>query len=127
MGRTRGAERGPRQARKTDARCSAEVRRAREAGMNAADRPRFALSLTRLAQAFGAELNDSQVEIYWDELCGFPIDAVETATRRAICELKFFPKIRELLERIDVPELPDATRAWSLLREALKQYLPGSG
>lgn len=95
--------------------------------MNASDRTRFGVMLFKLADAFGEQLSDARVEIYFERLAPFPIEAVEAAASRAMDELRFFPRVAELLDRLVMPGLPPVGEAWAELQRALSTYLPGSG
>lgn len=54
--------------------------------------------LTVLAEAFGEPLTDQRQEIYCGSLADIRQEQLQTAFRRARCELKWFPKIAEIRE-----------------------------
>ncbi|MEM5872111.1 MAG: hypothetical protein QW051_04525 [Candidatus Aenigmatarchaeota archaeon] len=62
---------------------------------------KFFVLMGKLAIAFRENLTPEQGKIYLEYLQGFGIEEIEKAIDRAIRELKFFPKISELIEFIE--------------------------
>lgn len=61
-----------------------------------ADRRRFAVAMAGLGVAFDREPSAERMGLYWDALVDLRIEAVEWAAKRAIRELVWFPKAKEL-------------------------------
>jgi len=70
----------------------------------------FLQSLNSLESAFGEKVSEDRAKIYWDILRGYSDMEMKKAVIGSIRELKFFPKISEIIEMIegsssDEPEL----------------------
>jgi hypothetical protein len=49
------------------------------------------------------EQNTLTIETYYEQLCGYPRDVLAEALGSCLRELKWFPKISEIVERIEYP------------------------
>jgi len=82
--------------------------------------------LTILAEAFGEPLTQERAEIYVGGLIDMPQDRLKVAFRRALYELKFFPKLAELRElsgsSADEEEKVEAQAAWEYANEYLRRW-----
>jgi len=82
--------------------------------------------LTVLAEAFGESLTVERVEIYAGGLIDIPQDGLETAFRRALYELKWFPKMSELRDlsgsTADDQRKVEAQAAWTYVNEYLRKW-----
>lgn len=64
--------------------------------MTADDAATFAQAMTSLGLAFGEELEEARLEVYFAALGDLPLEAVLTAVTRATRERTFFPRPAEL-------------------------------
>jgi hypothetical protein len=82
--------------------------------------------LTGLAEAFGEQLTLERVEIYVSALVDIPQDRLQVAFRRALYELKFFPKVAELRElsgsSAEDEKMVEAQAAWQQANEYLRKW-----
>jgi len=82
--------------------------------------------LTVLAEAFGESLTVERVEIYVGGLVDIPRERLETAFRRALYELKWFPKLSELRDlsgsNADDRKKVEAQAAWDYVNEYLRKW-----
>ncbi len=65
------------------------------------DRKGFLILMALLGEAFKEEVSTERAKIYFEFMKPYTLFAVMTAIKRAIRELKFYPKVSELLEFID--------------------------
>lgn len=79
--------------------------------------------MAALGMVLGAEPTPALTEAYWQALRDLPIEAVETAARRAMGECRFFPKPAELRELAggQTPALR-AAEAFSHARKAISAH-----
>lgn len=66
--------------------------------MNGSDKKQFSAIMAGIGEAFDKPVSKTRMALYFDALSDFSINQVEQAARRAIRELKFFPKAAELAE-----------------------------
>lgn len=82
--------------------------------------------LTGLAEAFGEQLTLERVEIYVCALVDIPQDRLKVAFRRALCELKFFPRVAELRDlsgaSAEEEKKVEAQAAWQQANEYLRKW-----
>lgn len=86
------------------------------------DKKLFLKSLNILESAFGEKLSEDRAKIYWDILKDYPESKMKGAVVRLIREVKFFPKISEILEMIEGSIEDEAEIAWLILREKIEGY-----
>jgi len=86
------------------------------------DKKLFLKSLNSLESAFGEKLNEDRAKIYWDILKGYSDIEIKKAVVRSIRELKFFPKISEIIEMVEGNIEDEAETAWLLLKEKIEKY-----
>lgn len=72
----------------------------------------FLKSLNSLESAFGEELSEDRAKIYWDMLKNYSDKDIKQATVRCIKELKYFPKISEIIEAIEGSPADEAELAY---------------
>ena len=65
-----------------------------------ADKKQFLILLAWMAEAFKEEMGKERAKIYFDFLKGYPIEKLKDTFKWAIQELKFFPKISELIDHL---------------------------
>lgn len=82
--------------------------------------------LTILAEAFGEPLTQERAEIYVSGLIDIPQGRLKAAFRRALHELKWFPKLAELRElsgsSAEKEEKVEAQAAWQQANEYLRKW-----
>jgi len=86
------------------------------------DKKLFLQSLNSLESAFGEKLSEDRAKIYWDILKGYSDLEIKKAVVRSIRELKFFPKIFEIIEIIEGSTEDEAEVAWLILKEKIERY-----
>jgi len=86
------------------------------------DKKLFLKSLNSLESAFGEKLNEDRAKIYWDILKGYSDIGIKKAVVRSIRELKFFPKISEIIEMIEGKIEDEAEIAWLVLKRKIESY-----
>lgn len=86
------------------------------------DKKLFLQSLNSLESAFGEKLSEDRAKIYWDILKGYSDMKIKKAVIRSIRELKFFPKISEIIEIIEGNIEDEAEIAWLILKEKIERY-----
>ena len=82
----------------------------------------FLQSLNSLESAFGEKVNEDRAKIYWDILKGYSDLNIKKAVIRSIRELKFFPKISEIIEIIEGNIEDEAEIAWLILKEKVERH-----
>jgi hypothetical protein len=82
------------------------------------DSAEFARLFVGLAQAFDKQASDLLIQIYFDSLKDFSLEAVTTAVNQAVHTKKFFPKVAELRELIVGNPEDRAAGAWTAFLEA---------
>jgi len=82
----------------------------------------FLQSLNSLESAFGEKLSEDRVKIYWDILKDHSDLEIKKAVIRSIRELKFFPKISEIIEMIEGNIEDEAEIAWLILKEKMESH-----
>lgn len=87
--------------------------------MTKSDSGRFSKAMLGLAEVFGAEISKTKIEIYFQALYDFPIDAIESAAAAAVKTLKFFPKPAELIELINGKSQDLSLLAWMQVTKAI--------
>ena len=83
------------------------------------------MQLTALAEAFGEQLTLERVDIYVGGLADLSQDQLRAAFRRALYELKWFPKLAELrdLAGSKTEELKvEAQAAWNYVNDYLRKW-----
>lgn len=65
--------------------------------MQEKDKKEFLVLMAMLAEAFKEDISKDRAKIYFDFLKPYSMDGIRYAFKRAIKELRFFPKIAELL------------------------------
>jgi len=85
--------------------------------------------LTALAEAFGEsgdKVSPQRLEIYARALCDLDLGTLQRAFARAMCELKFFPKIAELRELAGTAAKDqrnvEAEAAWKFANDYLRKW-----
>jgi hypothetical protein len=82
--------------------------------------------LTILAEAFGEPLTQERAEIYVSGLLDVPQERLKASFRRALRELKFFPKLAELRElsgsSAEEEKRVEAQAAWEYVNEYLRKW-----
>jgi len=86
------------------------------------DKKLFLQSLNSLESAFGEKLGEDRAKIYWDILKSYSDLEIKKAVIRSIRELKFFPKISEIIEMIEGSIEDEAEIAWLILKEKIGRY-----
>lgn len=86
------------------------------------DKKLFLKSLNSLESAFGEKVSEDRAKIYWDILKGYSDIEIKKAVIRSIRELKFFPKISEIIEMIEGNIEDEAEIAWLVLKEKIERY-----
>ena len=86
------------------------------------DKKLFLQSLNSLESAFGEKLSEDRAKIYWDILKGYSDMEIKKAVIGSIRELKFFPKISEIIEMIEGNIEDEAEIAWLILKEKIERY-----
>ena len=76
------------------------------------DKKLFLKSLNSLESAFGEKVSGARAKIYWDILKSYSDVEIKKAVVKAIRELKFFPKISEIIEIIEGRIEDEAELAW---------------
>lgn len=85
--------------------------------MDKSELGKFQTALATIAETMGGSLTDERVLIYFDALCDLPLREIQSACKRAIREMKFFPKpveLRELTSEANAVE-QRAESAWLTL------------
>lgn len=76
--------------------------------MQEKDKKEFLVLMATLSEAFKEDVSKERAKIYFEFLKGYSIEGIKYAIKRAIKELKFFPKISELLVFLGYdPHYPD--------------------
>jgi len=82
--------------------------------------------LTILAEGFGEQLTLERVEIYVTSLVDIPQERLRVAFRRAMYELKWFPKLAELRDlsgsSADDEKKVEAQAAWDFANKYLREW-----
>jgi len=86
------------------------------------DKKLFIQSLNSLESAFGEKVSEGRAKIYWDILKGYSDIEIKKAVVKSIRELKFFPKISEIIEMIEGNIEDEAEIAWLILKEKIERY-----
>ena len=84
------------------------------------DKKLFLKSLNSLESAFDEKLSEDRVKIYWNILKGYSDEEMKKATVGSIRELKFFPKISEIIEIIEGSSEDEAELAWLCFKNKLE-------
>jgi hypothetical protein len=78
----------------------------------------FLKSLNSLESSFGEKISGDRAKIYWDILKGYSDIDIKKAVVKSVRELKFFPKVSEIIEAIEGSQEDEAEVAWlSLLKK----------
>jgi len=86
------------------------------------DKKLFLQSLNSLESAFDEKISEDRAKIYWDILRGYSDLNIKKAIIRSIRELKFFPKISEIIETIEGNIKDEAEIAWLILKGKIERY-----
>jgi len=84
------------------------------------DKKLFLKSLNGLESAFGEKLNEDRAKIYWDILKNYSDIEMKKAVVKSIRELKYFPKISEIISVIEGNSEDEAELAWQYFKEKLE-------
>jgi len=82
----------------------------------------FLQGLNSLESAFDEKVSEDRAKIYWDMLKGYSDLEIKKAVVGSIRELKFFPKISEIIEMIEGNIEDEAEIAWLVLKEKIERY-----
>lgn len=85
------------------------------------DRKLFLLNMATLGEVFDKQISDTLLEIYWRILEPFDDSQCISAFKRAVIELKFFPKPAELIEILQSKKEFAATNAWIDVLNAVRR------
>ena len=83
------------------------------------DKKLFLTCINSLESAFGEELSKNRIKIYWEILGNYNEKDMKNAIIKLIRELKFFPKISEIIEAIEGDPEDEAELAYLEFREKL--------
>ena len=90
------------------------------------DRQPFATALLGLAETFGAELSEAQIEGYWTALNHLPLDQVRSGIFHTMQSCRFLPKPAEIIAASkamrEQPNLHDGTN-YALPAESREERL----
>ena len=86
------------------------------------DKKLFLQSLNSLESAFGEKVSEDRTKIYWDILKGYSDLNIKKAVIKSIRELKFFPKVSEIIEMIEGNIEDEAEIAWLILKEKIERH-----
>ncbi len=86
------------------------------------DKKLFLQSLNSLESAFDEKVSEDRAKIYWDILKGYSDREIKKSVIRSIRELKFFPKVSEIIEMIEGNIEDEAEVAWLILKEKIERY-----
>ncbi len=76
--------------------------------MQEKDKKEFLVLMAMVETAFNEQVSKERAKIYFDFLKNYSMQGVRYAINRAIKELKFFPKVSELLQFLGYdPHYPD--------------------
>lgn len=87
-------------------------------------RQRFGAAMLVLGEYYSREISTGVIELYWQALRKYDIEAIETAIHRHLSNPdsgQYMPKIADIVRMIDGTSQDSAARAWSLLEEALQR------
>jgi hypothetical protein len=85
--------------------------------------PEFLKKLLAVAgEAFDRQISPALGRVYWEGLKHCEAEEVEAALSRAMRELKFFPRLAEILEFIEGSPRARAELSWAGVLELLRQY-----
>lgn len=94
--------------------------------MQEKNRKAFLVLMAMLSEAFKEEVSTERAKIYFEFLSKYELNHVVYAIKQAIRELKWFPKIAELIEFINpclYPEMGDPERLTYQKKEGDKRAL----
>lgn len=86
------------------------------------DLEKFTEVFIGLCEYFDKKFSQALLEIYWTALKDWPIEQFVESANRAVRELKFFPKISELIELVEGDPSEQAERSWLQLLDAVRCY-----
>jgi len=75
--------------------------------MKPEDKKNFLVLMAMLGEAFKEDVSSERAKIYFEFLQNHPLSDVTYAFKRAIRELKFFPKVSELIEMMSPYEVDE--------------------
>jgi len=75
----------------------------------------FLQSLNSLESAFWEKTSEDRAKIYWEMLKGYDDESIKRAVIKCMRELKFFPKIAEIIEMVEGNKEDEAELAWIYL------------
>ncbi len=78
--------------------------------------------LSVAGEAFDKKISPALGRVYWEGLKGYESEAVEIALSRAMSELKFFPRLAELIEFIEGSPRARAELSWAGVLELIRKY-----
>jgi hypothetical protein len=82
--------------------------------------------LTNLAEAFAESLTPERLDIYTNSLVDLQLPQLAIAFKRALCELRFFPKISELRDlagfKAEDQRKVEAEAAWKYANDYLRKW-----
>lgn len=90
--------------------------------MKAADRSRFAKSMTALADYYGKPLSEGSMQLYWQGLQSYDIDQIERAIGIHVQNPdtgQFMPKIADIVRMLEGTTQDAAALAWAKVLRAV--------
>ena len=91
------------------------------------ERKAFSVFLIGCAEVYGRQLSEAAIGIYWDELCGFELGAVQEAFRRHFRSPdigQFFPKPADVIRMLEGTSLDASMVAWAKFDRAVRGVGP---
>ena len=73
--------------------------------MQKSESPRLAMLLTAMGEMYGKEISPALAEMYFSDLSEFSIEAIEaamTAHRKDSDRGRFFPKVADLIDKLEL-------------------------
>ena len=92
--------------------------------MNASDAQSFRETMAVVFAEYDAVASPEKLELWWQQLRGYDISAVQDALYRHLRVSKFAPKIAEVVALIDGSSQDNALRAWSSVEKAVRLVGP---
>lgn len=86
----------------------------------------FAKSVTFLNMAYGKEMDDTRVGVWYNFFQNVPVEKFNLAIVRIIEKSQYFPSIAEIKQELAILENPtlqlDASEEWSKVTKAISRY-----
>jgi hypothetical protein len=96
--------------------------------MTPADRKRFSECFLAIAEIYGRAISQPLVQIFWNALLRFDIEAVESAFQRHICDPdrgQYSPKPADIIRLLEGSADDVAMAAWTKLNHAMRNKYTG--